>query len=116
MSVSLRHKFRIFAASLLLAITTGLALSSAAVPVVLLDQPYVSVAPQNDGGPAPVCFERHSPFERDALATAPVDPAFVYAIPAAGFIKAVTPLRVQSRRAAPHLTASVSILFRNFRE
>jgi len=95
------------------------ALAAAAAPAAASGQLYlgeVSLPSVAVPQPVPACFERHYPCERGAIATAPAEPMGLGAMPSAGFVKASAPLPARVRQAAPHRAASLSILFRNFRE
>jgi hypothetical protein len=112
----LRRKFRLFFVGVLMGFIAGLALSDGAIPVSLASPAQAAftfehTAPDH----APACFERHRQCEPAAIASAPLPSAGSAAKPAAALTLpvVVSPL---PRGMAPHPPASLTILFRNFRE
>lgn len=127
-SMRLRDKFQVFAGGLLLAFIAAFALAAAAAPIAepaakaqassTSEQPDLSrvslrgVIPEH----ASTCFERHYLCGPGGIAPAPAASAGLDAMPGTGFVKAPALLPVPMPDVAPHAAASLSILFRNFRE
>jgi hypothetical protein len=65
---------------------------------------------------APTCFDRHYPCGPGGIATAHAEAVYPGAMLDAGLVKAPALLPAPIRYVAPHPAASLSILFRNFRE
>ncbi|OGA70392.1 MAG: hypothetical protein A3G81_34490 [Betaproteobacteria bacterium RIFCSPLOWO2_12_FULL_65_14] len=130
MNMRLRDKFRMFAGSLLLALVAVFALSTSGMPLSgaaavthasfgsdlgEARQPHgaVPAAPEH----ASACFEPpHDPCGPGGVAPAPAASAALDAMPNAGLVKAPALLPAPMPDVAPHAAASLSILFRNFRE
>ena len=65
---------------------------------------------------ATTCFERHDPCGPGGIALAPAASVALHAVPGGGLVKAPALLPAPMPDVAPHAAASLSILFRNFRE
>lgn len=121
MSMRLRDKFRVLALGLLLAFTAAFAVAASATSFAEAGTTLSQAALQPDfGESAPehstACFERHDPCKPGSVAVAAPTPATVHAMPGGGFVKAPAFRAAPMRDVAPHAAASLSILFRNFRE
>jgi hypothetical protein len=127
MSMGLRDKFRMFAGGLLVAFMAAFALAAAAATAGPAGQAQGSTSEQP--GPsevsllrgvvpehAPTCFERHNPCGTGGIASAPAATLAPYAMPGTGLLKAPALLPAPMPDVAPHAAASLTILFRNFRE
>lgn len=124
----LRDKFRLLAIGSLLAFMAAFTLSVSGMPsagAAALSQasfesdlgearlPHgaVPAAPEHAS-----CFERHDPCGPGGIAPAPTASVALQAMPGAGLVKAPALLPAPMPDVAPHAAASLSILFRNFRE
>ena len=116
MSMGLRHKFQMFAAGLLVALMATFAFAAAAAPAAVPAAQADSVATPAMPEHAPTCFERPQHCGADGVAAAPAPSLPLAAMRGTGLVKAPVPVTVPIPDVAPHAAASVSILFRNFRE
>jgi hypothetical protein len=127
MSMGLRDKFRVFAGGLLLALMAAFALAAAAATAELAGQARASTSEQPGLSEislprgaipehAPTCFERHNPCGAGGIASAPAASVALDAMPGTGLVKAPALLPAPMPDVAPHAAASLTILFRNFRE
>ena len=116
MGMGLRHKFRMFAAGLLVALTATFAFAAAAAPAAgpaaQADSAATPAMPEH----APTCFERPQHCGADGVAAAPAPSLPLAAMRGTGLVKAPALAAVPMPDVAPHGAASLSILFRNFRE
>ncbi|HUF82521.1 MAG TPA: hypothetical protein VMN03_15395 [Burkholderiales bacterium] len=127
--MGLRDKFLMFAGGLFLAFMAAFALGAAATPTAepaaraqassTSEQPDLGevslprgVIPEH----APTCFERHYLCGPGGLAPAPAASVAHSAMPGTGLVKAPALRPAPMPGVAPHAAASLSILFRNFRE
>ena len=104
--MGLRHKFQMFAAGLLVA------LMATFVPAAQADTAASPASPEH----APICFERVQHCGAVAGAPAPAPSVPLAALRGTGFVKAPVLATMPLPDVAPHAAASLSILFRNFRE
>lgn len=127
MNMRLLDKFRLLGGSLLLVLIAAFALAASGTPsaaaAVLSQASFESdlgEASQRGAVPAAPehasCFERHYPCGPGSIAPAPAAAAALDAVPGAGLVKAPALLPAPMPDVAPHAAASLSILFRNFRE
>jgi len=127
MNMRLRDKFRLLAIGLLLALVAAFAIAASGTPfagaAVLSKASFESglgEAWQRGAAPAAPehasCSERHHPCGPGGVAPAPAASAALDAMPNAGLVKASALLPAPMRDVAPYAAASLSILFRNFRE
>jgi hypothetical protein len=116
MSMGLRHKFQMFAAGLLVALMATFALAVAAAPAAgpaaQADSVAIPAMPEH----APTCFERPRHCGAGGVASAPASSVPLAAMRGTGLVKAPALATVPMPDVAPHAAASLSILFRNFRE
>jgi hypothetical protein len=115
MSMGLRHKFRMLAAGLLVALMATFAFAAAA-PAAGLAAQADSVAIPAMPEHAPTCFERPRHCGAGGVASAPAPSVPLAAMRGTGLVKAPALATVPMPDVAPHAAASLSILFRNFRE
>ena len=129
MSMGLRHKFQIFAGGVLLALMAAFALAAAAAPAAkpaaqaqasfTSEQPDLSEISLPRGAVpehVPTCFEQHNPCSTGGTAPAPAASVAFDAMPDTRLVKAPVLLPAPMPDVSPHAAASLSILFRNFRE
>jgi hypothetical protein len=127
MSMDLREKLRIFAGGLLLAFMAAFAPAAAPSAEPAAQAQASSTSGHSDlskaslpGGAVPehavLCFEQHDPCSPGGIAPAPAATVALDAMPGTGLVKAPALLPVPMPDVAPHAAASLTILFRNFRE
>jgi len=95
-----------------------LSVTSAIYEGAALGEPPLSVpiaAPRVPDGPAR-CFERHHPCGPGAIAAACAEPFSLSPARRASFVTPRAPMPAPVSDVAPHRPASLSVLFRNFRE
>lgn len=116
MSMGLRHKFQLFAAGLLIALMASFAFAAAAAPaagpVAQADTVATPAIPEH----APTCFERHNTCGAGGVASVPAPSVPLAAMRGTGLVKAPALLAAPLPDVAPHAAATLTILFRNFRE
>jgi hypothetical protein len=116
MSMGLRDRFQMFAAGLLVALMATFAFAAAAAPaagpVAQADTVATPAIPEH----APTCFERHNPCGAAGAAPAPAPSVPPAAMRGTKLVKAPALLAAPLPDVAPHAAATLSILFRNFRE
>lgn len=116
MHMRLRDKFQLLVIGLLLALTAAFAIAAFAMPPVetaALSPASFELPSTPEHAP---CLKPHHPCGQGGIAPAPAGSVALHAMPDAGLVKVPALLPPPLPDVAPHAAASLSILFRNFRE